>query len=79
MATFHAGDRRFSVLTSGDFESLEEIESTVISSVNGQPIYLRNIATVSIHEGLPSYRAFYNEKNQRLFLSVVQRNGSNIF
>lgn len=74
----HAGERRFSVLTSGDFESLEEIEGTVISSVNGQPIYLRNIATVSIHDGLPSYRAFYNEK-PTVILSVVQRNGSNIF
>lgn len=74
----HAGERRFSVLTSGDFESLEEIKSTVISSVNGQPIYLRNIATVSIHDGLPSYRAFYNEK-PTVILSVVQRAGSNIF
>jgi len=74
----HGGDRRFSVLTSGDFESLEEIKSTVISSANGKPIYLRNIATVSIKDGLPSYRAFYNEKNT-VILSVVQRNGSNIF
>ncbi len=74
----HAGERRFSVLTSGDFESLEEIKSTVISSVNGQLIYLRNIASVSISEGLPSYRAFYNDK-PTVILSVVQRNGSNIF
>lgn len=74
----HAGNRRFSVLTSGDFESLEEIKRTVISSVNGKPIYLRNIATVTIKDGLPSYRAFYNEK-ATIILSVVQRNGSNIF
>lgn len=74
----HAGDRRFSVLTSGDFQSLEEIKSTVISSVNGQPIYLRNIASVSIQDGLPSYRAFYQDK-PTVILSVVQRNGSNIF
>lgn len=74
----HAGNRRFSVLTSGDFESLEEIKSTVISSVNGKPIYLRNIATVTVKDGLPSYRAFYNEKTT-IILSVVQRNGSNIF
>ncbi|MFT6261431.1 MAG: multidrug efflux pump subunit AcrB [Bermanella sp.] len=74
----HAGDRRFSVLTSGDFESLEEIKSTVISSVDGMPIYLRNIAKVTIKEGLPNYRAFYKDK-PTIILSVVQRNGSNIF
>ena len=74
----HAGSRRFSVLTSGDFESLEQIKSTVISASNGKPIYLRNIATVSIKDGLPSYRAFYNEK-PTVIMSVVQRNGSNIF
>jgi multidrug efflux pump subunit AcrB len=74
----HAGERRFSVLTSGDFKSLAEIESTIVSSINGQPIYLRNIAEVSIAEGLPSYRAFY-QNSPTVFLNVVQRTGSNIF
>ncbi len=74
----HAGQRRFSVLTSGDFKNLAEIENTIVSSVNGQPIYLRNIAQISINEGLPSYRAFYKNAPS-VFLSVVQRSGSNIF
>ena len=74
----HAGHRRFSVLTSGDFKNLAEIENTIVSSVNGQPIYLRNIAHISINEGLPSYRAFY-QSAPSVFLSVVQRSGSNIF
>jgi len=72
------GGRRFSVVTSGDFESLEQIENTIISSVNGQPIYLKSIAEVAFKEGLPSYRAFYNGKAS-IILSVVQRKGSNIF
>ncbi len=74
----HAGQRRFSVLTSGDFKSLTEIENTVVASSNGQPIYLRNIATVSISDGLPSYRGFYKDQTS-VFISVVQRPGSNIF
>lgn len=74
----NAGNRRFSVLTSGDFSSLEEIENTIVSSINNKPIYLRNIATVSINEGLPSYRAFY-QNQATVILSVVQRKGSNIF
>jgi multidrug efflux pump subunit AcrB len=74
----NAGNRRFSVLTSGDFSSLKEIENTIISSVDNKPIYLRNIANISINDGLPSYRAFYQDK-ATVILSVVQRKGSNIF
>jgi multidrug efflux pump subunit AcrB len=74
----HAGKRRFSVLTSGDFKNLTEIENTVIASNNGQPIYLRNVAKVSISDGLPSYRGFYKDQTS-VFISVVQRPGSNIF
>jgi multidrug efflux pump subunit AcrB len=73
-----AGGRRFSVLTSGDFKSLTEIENTVIASSNGQPVYLRNVATVSINDGLPSYRGFYHDQTS-VFISVIQRSGSNIF
>ncbi len=74
----NAGARRFSVLTSGDFASLEQIENTVISSINNKPIYLRNIASISLSDGLPSYRAFYKDQ-ATVILSVVQRKGSNIF
>lgn len=74
----HAGERRFSVLTSGDFKSLNEIENTVITAIDHQPIYLRNIASVVIREGLPSYRGFYRGQAS-IFLSVIQRGGSNIF
>ncbi len=74
----HGGARRFSVLTSGDFSSLEQIENTVIASTYEQPVYLRNIATVSINEGLPSYRIFY-QNQPSVILSVIQRKGSNIF
>ncbi len=73
-----AGQRRFSVLTSGDFKSLTEIENTVIASRNGQPVYLRNIATLSISDGLPSYRAFYHDQPS-VFINVLQRAGGNIF
>ncbi len=74
----HAGERRFSVLTSGDFKHLDEIENTVITAIDNQPIYLRNIAIVEMGEGLPSYRGFYHGQAS-VFLSVIQRGGSNIF
>ncbi|NVK37337.1 MAG: efflux RND transporter permease subunit [Gammaproteobacteria bacterium] len=74
----HAGERRFSVLTSGEFKRLQDIENIIITAIDDQPIYLRNVATVVIREGLPSYRGFYHDQAS-VFLSVIQRNGSNIF
>ena len=72
------GQRRFSVLTSGDFNDLAEIENTIIASRGGQPIYLRNIAKVTINDGLPDYRGFY-KKRPALYINILQRAGSNIF
>jgi len=74
----HSGGRRFSVQTSGDFKSIEEIENIIIASRDDQPIYLRNVAKVKLDEGLPSYRGFYQGQSA-VFLSVIQRQGSNIF
>ena len=73
-----AGERRFSVLTSGDFDNLAEIENIVVSSNQGMPVYLRNVAKVSISEGLPSFRAFYQGESA-VYLNVLQRPGTNIF
>ncbi|GAA6135747.1 efflux RND transporter permease subunit [Oceaniserpentilla sp. 4NH20-0058] len=74
----HAGERRFSVLTSGDFKNLEEIENIVVASIDNQPIYLRNVAKIKLGEALPSYRGFYKGQ-PAIFLSIIQRHGSNIF
>ncbi|MEH6650883.1 MAG: efflux RND transporter permease subunit [Motiliproteus sp.] len=74
----HVGERRLTVRTSGDYQSLAEIENTVVTSRAGQPIYVRNLAQVEFNQGLPSYRARYRDRDA-LFLNVIQRQGSNIF
>ncbi|WP_430459964.1 efflux RND transporter permease subunit [Thalassolituus sp. LLYu03] len=74
----NAGDRRFTVRTSGDYESLDAIGDTVVRAVNNRLIYLRDIANVSLTESLPSYRARLNGEKS-VFISVVQRKGSQIF
>lgn len=74
----HADGRRFTVRTSGDFESLDAIASTVIRAHNGRIIYLRDLAHVTQTEGLPSYKARYNGTTA-VFLSVIQRPGTQIF
>ncbi|MCC6279364.1 MAG: efflux RND transporter permease subunit, partial [Saprospiraceae bacterium] len=41
-----AGDRKFFVETSGDFESLDEVKNTVINGNNGKILYLKDLADV---------------------------------
>jgi multidrug efflux pump subunit AcrB len=74
----NGGDRRFTVRTSGDYQSLQQIEDTVIRGSQGKFIYLRDIATISQGETLPTYRAKLNGE-KAVFVSVVQRRGSQIF
>jgi len=72
------GDRRFTVRTSGDYKSLEQIRDTVIRGSQGKFIYLRDVAKVYLDETLPTYRAELNDQ-KAVFVSVVQRKGSQIF
>ena len=41
-----AGNRKFFVETSGDYESLDEVKNTVINGNNGKILYLRDLAEV---------------------------------
>ncbi|WP_419811582.1 efflux RND transporter permease subunit [Bacterioplanoides sp.] len=79
----NAGPRRFTVRTSGDYESLAAIGETVVrgranEGQSGRLIYLRDIASISLTESLPSYRAKLNGR-RAVFISVVQRKGTQIF
>ena len=74
----NGGDRRFTVRTSGDYQSLQQIEDTVIRGSQGKFIYLRDIAQISHGETIPTYRAKLNGE-KAVFISVVQRKGSQIF
>jgi multidrug efflux pump subunit AcrB len=74
----NGGDRRFTVRTSGDYQSLQQIEDTVVRGAQGKFIYLRDIAQISRGETLPTYRAKLNGQ-KAVFVSVVQRKGSQIF
>ena len=74
----NAGERRFTVRTSGDYESLDAVGATVVRAVDSRLIYLSDIARISLTESLPSYRAHLNGE-KAVFLSVVQRKGSQIF
>jgi len=73
-----AGTKRFSVKTSGDYQSLDEIRRTVLNLPDGTVIHVDNIAKVELVDAEPSYLGLYNGK-RAVFIAVEQREGTNIF
>ena len=73
-----AGTKRFSVKTSGDYQSLDEIRRTVLNLPDGSVVYVEDIATVELVDAEPSYLGLYNGK-RAVFVAVEQREGTNIF
>ena len=74
----NAGERRFTVRTSGDFSSVQQLKRTLISRSGPHLVYVEDIAEVEITNGIPSYLGAY-EGQPAIFVNVVQRKGSNIF
>ena len=56
------GAKRFNVKTSGSYESLGDIQNTIISSADNNILYLSDIASVTkTYEDAEYYRGFYPE------------------
>ncbi|GAA5135858.1 efflux RND transporter permease subunit [Thalassotalea piscium] len=73
-----AGNRRFNVASSGSFEALAEISETVISANANSVLRLKDIATIHLTDREPNYLAYYQHKPV-IFITVQQREGTNIF
>ena len=76
--TVDSGGRRFNVKTSGSFESLREIENTVVHTEGTKVVYLRDIATVSLDYEDPKHVARF-QKIPAVFVTVTQKENTNIF
>lgn len=72
------GSRKFSVKTSGSYENLDEIKSTIVSSSGTTITYLRDIAEVKFDYEEESYLGRLNGK-RAVFITATMKNGSNIF
>ncbi|MCG8612283.1 MAG: efflux RND transporter permease subunit, partial [Pseudomonadales bacterium] len=70
--------RRFTVQTSGDFDSLDQIRQIVIRANDNAALYLQDIATVEVGDELARHEAYY-QGQRTVFISVVQRKSTNIF
>ncbi|MEM8556833.1 MAG: efflux RND transporter permease subunit [Bacteroidota bacterium] len=76
--TVDAGTKRFTIQTSGDYDSLDEIGQTVVRVAGGQVLYLRDFATVSLAYADETHRGRYNG-TRAAFVTITQREGTNIF
>jgi len=72
------GRKDFGIRTSGSYQDLREIRSTVVSSYNGRLIYLQNIATVTFDYEDEIYLARYNG-SRCIFLLSSKKPGITYF
>ncbi|MBS1607150.1 MAG: efflux RND transporter permease subunit, partial [Bacteroidetes bacterium] len=72
------GSRKFNIKTSGDYKSIDEIKNTIVSSVNGKIIYVRDIADVGFNYEEQNYIGRLNGK-RGVFVTASRKAGTNIF
>jgi multidrug efflux pump subunit AcrB len=71
------GPRKFNIVTSGNYGSLEEVERTVVGSNMGQLVYLRDVADISWKDEDLRYFGRYNGE-KAIFLIANMKKGQNI-
>lgn len=69
---------RYNIVTSGEYNSAETVQNTIIKSSEGKLVYLKDVADVYSGYELINYYARYNGK-KAIFISVNQQDGTNIF
>ncbi len=72
------GNKRFNIQTSGSYNSIDEIKNTVVSAIEGNVVYLKDIAKISYDYEDQNYYARFKEK-RALFITANQKPGTNIF
>ncbi|MFT3925667.1 MAG: efflux RND transporter permease subunit [Myxococcales bacterium] len=72
------GARRFNVKTSGDYQSVDEVASTVVRSVRGSAVRVHDVAQVSLTDSEAVDIARFDGK-RAVLLSTNMRENENIF
>ena len=73
-----ANTRRFNVKASGNYQSLTEINNTVVFADESSVIRLKDVARVEFSNQDANYLAYFDNKPV-IFLTVEQRKNTNIF
>lgn len=71
-------NKLFNIKTSGSYDDLQQIRSTVVGSVQGKIIYLRDIADVYFDFEEERWMARFNGEKS-IYVNVQQKDGGNIF
>src|SRR3954467_7210314 len=71
------GPRSFSLKTSGSYTSLDQVRDTVIASVEGRIVRIRDVADVSWNTSAYSYTGRYKGR-RAVFVTANQKDGYNI-
>lgn len=74
--SIYAGQRSFNIKTSGNFQSIDEIKNTIVSS-SGKNIYLKDIAKVYYGFEDTKYKTRLNG-HRCIFITAAQKEGENI-
>jgi multidrug efflux pump subunit AcrB len=72
-----AGQKSFNIKTSGNFQSIEEIRNTIVSSSSGKNIYLKDVAKVYYGFEDTKYKTRLNG-HRCIFITAAQKEGENI-
>jgi multidrug efflux pump subunit AcrB len=72
------GAKKFNIKTSGNYQTIEEIKNTIVSSANGKLVYVRDIAEVGFDYEEQSYIGRLNGK-RGVFVVASRKSGTNIF
>jgi multidrug efflux pump subunit AcrB len=72
------GSKKFNVKTSGNYQSLDEIKNTIVSSAGGKLVYVKDVADVELNYEEQTYLARLNGK-RGVFVTASRKMGTNIF
>ncbi|MBN2089946.1 efflux RND transporter permease subunit [candidate division KSB1 bacterium] len=72
------GTKRFSIQTSGNYKSLDDIQNTIIQSDGAKIVYLKDIAHINFNYEDLNYYARLNG-TKAIFVTVMQKEHTNIF
>lgn len=72
------GDRKFNIKTSGDYKTVDEVRNTIVTSVGGKIIYVKDIADVGLNYEEQTYIGRLDGK-RAVFVTASRKSGTNIF
>jgi len=75
--SINEGSKSFNIKTNGDYQNIEEIRNTVVASINGNNIFLKDVANVYFDYSPQSHIARLNG-HRAVFVVAALKKGENI-